>query len=157
MRITISQSKFMKMRRSLPLLFFISLFLGSYSKCVQKALMSSPSTTPLYPIAQWITLAWTPRVSAALSILGSATIIMMIVRGGKEKLGRLHNRLFLGMSSIDILNSVALGASTAPFPRELNDIFYGAIGNKATCTLQGFFAALGGGEHIFEYYKMCCV
>ena len=110
----------------------------------------SPPDSPLYTRPEGIAIAWIPRFSATLSIIGSAMIVMMILRGGKAKLERMHNRLFLPMSSIDILNSIALGASTAPFPRELKDVFYGAVGNKATCVVQGFFTAFGSGESDFD-------
>ena len=77
----------------------------------------------------------------------------MICRGGKERLKKIHNRLLMGMSFMDILNSVALGLFSTPFPKELSGIIYGASGTKATCTAQGFFITLGFSVPLYN----CCL
>ena len=72
-------------------------------------------------------LLWTPRFSALLSIFGSSVIIFMILRKRKEKLERIHNRLLLGMSTVDVFNSAALGLTNLPIPhgkRRLKDLVH---------------------------------
>lgn len=98
---------------------------------------------PLYSKPQWLAMLWTPRISSTLSIIGSLLIIFMICRGGKERMKKIHNRLLMGMSFMDIINSVALGLFSTPFPKKLSSIIYGASGSTATCTAQGFFITLG--------------
>jgi len=79
-------------------------------------------------------------VSGCLSIMGSSSIIYMMLRGGRKKLCRTQNRLIFAMSTIDILNSIALGLSYIPTP--VSSCTRG-LGNISTCTAQGFFLQLG--------------
>jgi len=79
--------------------------------------------------------------SGFLSVIGSLVIIYIILSGGQTKLCRVHNRLLLGISVIDVLNSIALSLSIIPSPR-LDDCSYGK-GNQSSCTVQGFFLTLG--------------
>jgi len=80
-------------------------------------------------------------ISGSLSIVGSSIIIFMILRRGQRRLCRLHNRLLVGSSSIDVLYSFAIGCSFIPSP-QLDDCSFG-IGNHLSCTSQGFFLTLG--------------
>jgi len=82
-------------------------------------------------------------LSAFLSFMGSSSIIMMIMRGGKDSLSKIHNRMLVGMSSMDLLNNIALGISVLAVPREVDEFIYGAKGNLRTCTAQGFFVIAG--------------
>ena len=77
-------------------------------------------------------------------------VITMILRGGKEKREKIHNRLLLGLSAVDIINSSALGVSTAAFPRAVGHLIYGAYGNQTSCTAQGFFLGLGIGASLYN-------
>ena len=106
-------------------------------------LIADEVSLPLYSKHQWLAMLWTPRVSSTLSVIGSMLVIFMICRGGKERIKKIHNRLLMGMSFMDILNSVALGLFSTPFPKQLSSIIYGASGSTATCTAQGFFITLG--------------
>lgn len=87
-------------------------------------------------------LAIVPHFSSALSILGSAWIIIDIVRDHNKKLGTVYHRLLLGMSSVDLLSSCFYFLSTWPIPEGTPNV-YAASGNTATCTMQGFFVQLG--------------
>ena len=82
-------------------------------------------------------------------------VITMILRGGKEKRGKVHNRLLLGLSTTDIINSSALLVSTAPFPRSVGHLIYGAYGCQISCSIQGFF--LGVGISTGLYNAVLCV
>lgn len=93
---------------------------------------------------EWITNIWTQRFSSTLSIIGSSAIIMMLVfQKGRSRLDQMQNRLILGMSIMDVLNSLALSVSTAASPKKLSSYIYGALGNQTTCSIQAFFITLG--------------
>ena len=66
----------------------------------------------------------------------------MIIRGGRATLSKIQNRLILPMSILDMVQSIALGFSTMPIPKG-SLCTYGSIGNKTTCTIQGFAIQLG--------------
>jgi len=89
---------------------------------------------------KWLFL-YLNAISSSLSVVGSCIIVFTILRGGWIKLCRLHNRLLLGISAIDVLYSIALGLSFIPSPR-VDDCSFGK-GNDITCTTQGFFLILG--------------
>jgi len=80
--------------------------------------------------------------SAFLSIVGSSTIIYIILSAGRAKLSYVHNRIFFMMSLIDILSSIAWGLSFIPTPKNPACPSHG-MGTIATCTAQGFFVQLG--------------
>ena len=80
-------------------------------------------------------------MSSSLSFIGSSAIVYIILKDWQTKLIRVHNRLILGISIIDLLHSIALGFSFIPSPR-INDCSFG-FGNELTCTTQGFFLVLG--------------
>mmetsp|Transcript_42983 Transcript_42983/g.62993 ORF Transcript_42983/g.62993 Transcript_42983/m.62993 type:complete len:359 (-) Transcript_42983:463-1539(-) len=86
-------------------------------------------------------IVWIPRFTSTLSIIGSSTIVYMMISDRKRKLHESNNRFLFCMSLIDILNSLACFVSSAPLPKDSG--VYGAIGNDATCTIQGFLIQLG--------------
>eukprot|EP00546_Thalassionema_frauenfeldii_P014837 CAMPEP_0178908638 /NCGR_PEP_ID=MMETSP0786-20121207/8034_1 /TAXON_ID=186022 /ORGANISM="Thalassionema frauenfeldii, Strain CCMP 1798" /LENGTH=483 /DNA_ID=CAMNT_0020580563 /DNA_START=1 /DNA_END=1452 /DNA_ORIENTATION=+ len=59
------------------------------------------------------------------------------------------------MSVFTIVNSAALVASTAAFPRSVSTTIYGAIGNQFTCSMQGFLLSLGVAGPL--YGGMLCI
>lgn len=61
----------------------------------------------------------------------------------REKLKRTYSRLLLTMSFFDFMGSISLFLSTWPAPPESGLAF--AIGNTATCNVQGFAIQLGVG------------
>jgi len=81
------------------------------------------------------------RVTATFSILGSLSIIYMILSDRERKLVRPYHRLMLMMSIFDVLQSIAFAISVAALPKE--STLSGAKGNAHTCTAQGFFVTLG--------------
>lgn len=94
-------------------------------------------------------LAWVPRVSGFLSMIGSAYILRDVYRSHRRnpRLVKTYHWLVLGMSIFDISSSLAWMFSTWPIPKEDDDRgasgVYGAQGNEATCKAQGFFLQLG--------------
>lgn len=90
-----------------------------------------------------IVLAWLPRMMAILSFFGSSFIIYDTSKS-QESRGRLLNQLLMGLSVYDIFGSCAYSLTTLPIPKD--DPYgpiYGARGNDATCTAQGFFIQIG--------------
>ena len=89
--------------------------------------------------------AWIPRVSGLASWIGSVLIIRDVFKD-KKKRPSVYHQLILGLSFFDCFSSMAWTFSTAPIPKyedgELSGV-YGALGNQATCTTQGFFVQLG--------------
>jgi len=81
------------------------------------------------------------RVGGSLSLLGSGAIIYMILSDWKRKSARPFQRLMLGMSIFDVIQSIAFVVNVTAFPQGTN--IYGAKGNAHTCTIQGFLMVLG--------------
>jgi len=79
--------------------------------------------------------------SGFLSLSGSSLIIYHILRGGRNRLSRIRNRLVLGMSIVDVFYSAAFGLSIIPSPQVTSCSI--GMGNLSTCTAQGFFMHLG--------------
>jgi len=90
------------------------------------------------------------RFTSALSIIGSSSIVYIILSNRKTKLLRPYHRLMLMMSIFDIIQSLAMLIGAAAIPRESN--IYGAKGNQRTCNVQGFFMMLG---FTVPFYNSC--
>ena len=106
-------------------------------------------------------LAWTPRISAFCSLVGSVLILNDIWWQSPQQ-GRLQRQrsnssrrfansgnnktvyhwLMTSISIFDMFGSMAWFFSTWPIPKGQASI-YGASGNEATCKAQGFFMQLG--------------
>jgi len=81
--------------------------------------------------------------SGVISTLGSILIILVLLRSPK-KLGSTYRRLVFGMSCMDILHSLVYVAAGLPVPDdELIWRSNNAIGNIATCNVQGFMNYTG--------------
>ena len=89
-------------------------------------------------IHAWI--VWIPRITGSMSIISSSIIISHFIKTFEYSRRKPNNRLLLSLSTVDILQSIAYTASSAPMPK---GDFYGAIGNTTTCTIQGFFIHIG--------------
>jgi hypothetical protein len=108
-------------------------------------------------------LVWVPRFSALLSMFGSSMIMYDILRD-KTKRGSVFHTLMVAMAVFDFLGSIAWALSSLPIPEyeygEPSGI-YGAKGNEATCTAQGFFVQLGYTSIFYNmslsFYFLCVV
>eukprot|EP00980_Cylindrotheca_fusiformis_P009410 scaffold2058_cov115-Cylindrotheca_fusiformis.AAC.3 len=105
---------------------------------------------------QQAALAWTLRMAGLLSAIGSSLILWDVFvvskkRNRNRRLTMLH-QLVCGMSIFDVFSSIGnifstlpildyryFESASTPFPTGV----YGAKGNAATCTAQGFFLQLG--------------
>lgn len=83
-------------------------------------------------------IAIAPKFTSLASVLGSTFIIYDIVHDRKRRSCTIH-RLLLGMSVSDFLSSSWFFMTSWPIPAGTPGV-YGAIGNQATCTAQGFFS-----------------
>jgi hypothetical protein len=91
---------------------------------------------------QFIVGATIPMFTGSLSVLGSATIIFMVLRS-REKLSSTYHRILFGMSSMDIMYSFGLLLSTVPFPRDTPSLWDNLYGTTTTCTIQGVMVFSG--------------
>jgi hypothetical protein len=94
--------------------------------------------------------ALAPLYSGGVSVLASSTVIYLIFKS-QTKLRTIYHRIMLGMSTADVLGSLAMGLSTLPMPRcpyeELNIQYDWAgmrLGNVYTCNAQAFFYGFVG-------------
>ncbi len=77
-----------------------------------------------------------------LSFLSKKQCIIFMVLRSRAGLSSMKNRLLVAMSAFDIIGSIGYALSTTPIPYGSN-CTYGAMGNDATCTLQGSMISLG--------------
>ncbi|GBG28166.1 Cyclic AMP receptor 4 [Hondaea fermentalgiana] len=101
--------------------------------------MGSQVTSDMWAIAEQKAIAFTPKATAMLSLVGSVSILGSITRRlqrGEES--RQYHRILLMMSMFDFIGSAWFFASTWPMPSDTKNV-YGAIGTVGSCTTQGFF------------------
>ena len=88
-------------------------------------------------------LAWLPRVMAILSIIGSTFIIYDCIKSPEQR-QKAMNQLLIGLSIFDLIGAFAYAFTTLPIPEDHEySPIYGAKGNAASCTTQGFFIQMG--------------
>jgi len=81
------------------------------------------------------------HLTGALSMIGSCTIIYIIVSDFKKRISCVYGRLLLMMSIFDVFFSIAHMLSSIPIPRD--KMMHGSRGNTQTCEMQGFLLQLG--------------
>jgi hypothetical protein len=103
-----------------------------------------------------------PRFSGGLSAISSATIIYVILRSEKG-LTSIYHRTMFGMSTADIIGSLAMALTSLPMPpymfkeEEFGYRWAGTrLGNTYTCNAQGFFASFGTST-MFAYNATLCI
>lgn len=89
-----------------------------------------------------VALALIPKVTAALSFLGSSYIVIDFWVKRKAAQNSTHHRLVAGLSTVDIISSAAFFFSTWPIPSSSTTAIW-AVGNDRTCTAQGFVQEFG--------------
>jgi len=124
---------------------------------------SSPTFLPTsIPTISWLSSSETnifyiiPICSGLLSVMGSTTIVIMILR--QNRLSSTYGRLIFGMSCLDIMQSLAYCFSTLPSPKGA-DISYlyewPSFGTSTTCSIQGFFLYTGGTGTTMYFCSLC--
>ena len=91
----------------------------------------------LYTERQSRILTNLPRFSAPLSIVGSCTILYIILKDRKRKLQRVYHRLLLVYSLVDVLCSLNFALSAIVVPSGTPGV-WGAHGTVTTCQASGF-------------------
>uniref|UniRef100_A0A7S2Q273 G-protein coupled receptors family 1 profile domain-containing protein n=1 Tax=Skeletonema marinoi TaxID=267567 RepID=A0A7S2Q273_9STRA len=95
------------------------------------------------PTWQLATAVYIPLLTGNLSVVGSGLIIYsMLVHGRRTKLRKPHHRILLAMSIYDLFYSLVKAFTFLLTPAEGQPGSMGvpgAMGNLATCRLQGFF------------------
>ena len=87
-----------------------------------------------------IILTITPTVSGPISLVASSIIISKIYHS-RTKLRSPYNRILFGLSVSDVVYSFCCLLSTYMSPKGTPDV-WGAVGNEATCKIQGFLVLL---------------
>ena len=103
-----------------------------------------PSEVSNLTTAQQKALSLLPIPSAVLSILGSSTILYLVVKRQNKDTRQSYHRILFGMSACDILFSISMALN--PFlepstPTNTSPAVW-AIGNQKTCSLLGFLNLL---------------
>jgi hypothetical protein len=89
--------------------------------------------------SQLIDISIVQRCMGTISLIGSSYVIQEVLRNEQKREHTFH-RLMVGLSLSDILSSFFVHIlSTAPMPKGYHIL---AIGNVATCDLQGFITTL---------------
>jgi hypothetical protein len=101
--------------------------------------------------AQLIASVLCPKFTPIASVVGSSLIIRDVIqirKNGSDELSTRHH-ILAGMSVCDILSSSAWFLTSWPVPE---DIPFGLwnVGNKQTCSAQGFFIQLAIGSSIYN-------
>ena len=107
-----------------------------------------------YSDDQWRTATLTAKCTGAMSIVGSSSIIYDIVCR-KSKMGKQLTMLqiLMGMSLSDIVASFTFLVGTWAIPSDNDDDAYKAMGNEATCRVQGFLIQMFGSA--VPLYNLC--
>jgi hypothetical protein len=95
--------------------------------------------TGTFNLAQSRALAIAPKISGSLGFAFSLLIVASVVRDKKRR-GSTYDRLLVGISCVDMNSSFWYVMSTWPIPKSSTVLW--AVGNDATCTLQGFLSHL---------------
>lgn len=86
-----------------------------------------------------------PKATALISTVALVTFLRCIIARRRENLQKMYHRLVFAMSIVDLIRSASFLVGTSLMPQhDSNDKYYDwAIGNDATCALQGFINQIG--------------
>jgi hypothetical protein len=86
-----------------------------------------------------LALFWLQKISCSLSSMGSIMIISQVLRNPSNR-RKPQQRLVMGLSVSDLGSS--MNWLLSPLLMPANSGYMWAIGNQATCSMQGFFSTL---------------
>ena len=87
--------------------------------------------------AQQYALVLLPKFSGSVSMTFSCLILYTVVNKIRRGSSQVYDRLIMGMSITDLLGSFWMFMGSWPIPPSSGVLW--AVGNRATCNLQGFF------------------
>lgn len=87
-------------------------------------------------------IAIMPMISGSLSIICSITTICIIIRSNIG-LSTTYHRILFGFNICEFFRALSHAASTLPVPKDGPDDIIFAIGNQASCNVQGFLHIFG--------------
>jgi len=93
-----------------------------------------------------------PKITSALSVVGSSVILVDFFRRKRHGKGRRLSpryRLLAGMSACDLLHSCASFLTSWPIPRDYAHSKWN-VGTQGSCTAQGFFIQLSTGTVLYN-------
>eukprot|EP00567_Pseudictyota_dubia_P005677 CAMPEP_0197443974 /NCGR_PEP_ID=MMETSP1175-20131217/9581_1 /TAXON_ID=1003142 /ORGANISM="Triceratium dubium, Strain CCMP147" /LENGTH=422 /DNA_ID=CAMNT_0042974689 /DNA_START=288 /DNA_END=1553 /DNA_ORIENTATION=- len=103
-----------------------------------------------------VALAIAPKLTATLSMFGSAVILLKVVRSPKRR-NQIMHRIMLGLSISDILSAIFFFASTWPIPEGTPSWFgdgtqpiFWAVGSERSCNVAGFFVQFQVANPLFN-------
>lgn len=106
-----------------------------------------------FSYAQKVSLAIIPKITSALSIIGSCLIIYHISRKRKTQRDaqrEVYHRILFALSTCDLLGSIGYFASTWSIPKDdPQSLVVFNVGNTLSCNVQGFtlqFGTVSAGE-----------
>jgi uncharacterized membrane protein len=104
----------------------------------------------LYSEAQLKALFWASYPSGLLSIIGSATIIYLVLRGWKGC--GTYNRVMLGLGMYDFLSALGTTVFKSWSVPEESGLAYMARGNVFTCNINAFFVNMLIGSYWYTTF-----
>jgi hypothetical protein len=122
---------------------------------------SSPQDESDFTLAQQVAITLVPAFSGTLSILGSSIIIWMLLQENRRRLKSVKYRFLFAVCLSDIAYTLWLVPFSLPIPKGTPGV-WGAMGNKASCSAQGFFIQCGIIGSFYScalsmyYYKSLC-
>jgi len=90
-------------------------------------------------------------ITATLSLIGSTLLICTILKSEK-KLKKAYRRIIFGASVFDVFQSFGFASSILMSPKGVTPY---AIGNVASCSVQGFFFTVGAMAVTFYLQSLC--
>lgn len=102
-----------------------------------------------WSLEQQKALSIIPHVTGSLSILGSAFIIYDVL-SDRKKWSSSYHRLLFAMGIFDFMSSWGFMLSTTVMPSHTLNV-YQPLGNRATCTTQGFFMNLNIASPLYNF------
>lgn len=109
-----------------------------------------------YSIPQQVALVTVSLISGLASLLGSCTVLFIILSDRANKLNFVYHRILFAQSIVDCIVSTTLALSFLAVPKGL---FWGAQGNTASCEAVGFLTQLLVSQMLYNlgiavYYLM---
>lgn len=107
---------------------------------------------PSFTDAQRNALWNIPRITGALSVIGSCLVLYMLFKSSRHGLKRTQNRLLFAISVVDIPFSLmfVLGPILMPSALPID----GTFGNSQTCAFQGSMIQIGYAQPIYNAFLM---